>query len=169
MAPAKIGSPLTCEEVGRLSSDTLIFMYANMIKLFLRLSLGIGFLSAVADRFGFWHQNVAWGNWENFLKYTAKLTPWLPEALVPVAGIIATVAEIIFAVALLVGFRTRMFAQLSGGLLLVFAFSMAGALGIKPPLDYSVFAASAGAFALSLLPGKFLELDNLFFKKHNPK
>jgi len=152
-----------------LSSDTLIFMYANMIKLFLRLSLGVGFLSAVADRFGFWHQNVAWGNWENFLKYTAKLTPWLPEALVPVAGIIATAAEIIFAVALLVGFRTRLFAQLSGGLLLVFAFSMAWVLGIKPPLDYSVFAASAGAFALSLLPGKFLELDNLFFKKHNPK
>ncbi|HNQ74548.1 MAG TPA: DoxX family protein [Verrucomicrobiota bacterium] len=134
-------------------------MYFNFIKLFLRLSLAAGFLSAVADRFGCWHQNVAWGNWENFLKYTATLTPWLPAPLVPVAGILATAAEITFALALLVGFRTRRFAQLSGVLLLVFAVSMAGSLGIKPPLDYSVFAAAAAAFALSLLPGTFLEMD----------
>ncbi|MCO5053642.1 MAG: DoxX family protein [Verrucomicrobiae bacterium] len=140
-------------------------MYANLVKLFLRLSLGIGFLSAVADRFGFWHQGVAWGNWENFLKYTATLTPWLPASLVPVAGILATAAEVIFALALIVGFRTDLFAKLSGGLLLVFALSMALWTGIKRPLDASVFAASAAALALPLIRGKFLELDNLLSRK----
>jgi len=31
--------------------------------------------------------------------------------------------------------------------------------GIKGPLDYSVFTASAGAFGLSLLKEKYFELD----------
>jgi hypothetical protein len=36
--------------------------------------------------------------------------------------------------------------------------------GIKGPFDYSVFSASAAAFALSLLKEKYLELDNVIFK-----
>ena len=34
--------------------------------------------------------------------------------------------------------------------------------GIKGVLDYSVFTASAGAFALSIIKEKYLELDVLF-------
>jgi hypothetical protein len=41
---------------------------------------------------------------------------------------------------------------------------MAFTRGIKAPLDYSVFAASAGAFGLSLLKEKFLEIDTLLKK-----
>jgi len=140
-------------------------MYSSIVRLFLRFSIAIGFLSAVADRFGLWHHNVAWGNWENFLKYTATLTPWLPSSLVPLAGIVATAAEIIFALALIVGFRTGLFARLSGVLLLIFASSMALCLGIKPPLDYSVFVASAAAFALPLVKGSWLELDQWTSRK----
>jgi hypothetical protein len=33
--------------------------------------------------------------------------------------------------------------------------------GIKGAFDYSVFSASAGAFALGLMKNKFLEIDNL--------
>jgi hypothetical protein len=40
-------------------------------------------------------------------------------------------------------------AKCSGFLLLGFAVSMAIAINFKAPLDYSVFTASAGAFALS--------------------
>jgi hypothetical protein len=41
----------------------------KLVKLFLRLSIGVGFLSAVADRFGLWSKDVAvWGNWDNFLR-----------------------------------------------------------------------------------------------------
>jgi putative oxidoreductase len=41
------------------------------------------------------------------------------------------------------------FALGSGVLLLSFALTMTLALGIKAPLNYSVFAASAGAFFLA--------------------
>jgi len=140
----------------------------KIIKLFLRLAISIGFLSAVADRFGMWgKENSAWGTWDSFLEYTQLLNPWIPKSLIPTMGIIATVAEITFAVFLLIGFKTELFAKLSGFLLLIFAISMTFSTGIKGAFDYSVFTASAGAFALSLMKDKYLELDNLIFKSNN--
>ncbi|HEX7869593.1 MAG TPA: DoxX family protein, partial [Chryseobacterium sp.] len=50
-------------------------------QLFLRLAISVSMLSAVADRFGFWGKNSAWGNWENFENYTKQLTFFLPESL----------------------------------------------------------------------------------------
>lgn len=140
----------------------------KIIKLFLRLSIGIGFLSAVADRFGFWSKEVsAWGNWENFLAYTQSLNPWVPQAFIPFIGWLSTLLEIVFGLSLIVGFKTSLLAKLSGWLLLIFALSMAFTRGIKAPLDYSVFTASAAAFGLSLLKEKFLEIDTLL--KNNKK
>lgn len=135
----------------------------HLIKLFLRLSISAGFLSAVADRFGMWSAEVSvWGNWENFLAYTQLINPWLPESMISVVGIIATAAEVLFALLLILGFKTELFARLSGFLLLLFGLSMALSTGIKAPLDFSVFAASAAAFALSGMKEKYLELDVLF-------
>ena len=135
----------------------------KMIKLFLRLSIGIGFLSAVADRFGFWSKEVsAWGNWNNFLAYTQSLNPLIPQSFIPFIGWASTILEIGFGVGLIIGFKTSLVAKLSGWLLLIFALAMAFTRGIKAPLDYSVFAASAGAFGLSLLKEKFLEIDQLW-------
>lgn len=43
-------------------------MKSKIIKLFLRITIGVGFFSAVADRFGFWSKDVsAWGNWDSFV------------------------------------------------------------------------------------------------------
>lgn len=133
-----------------------------MIKLFLRLAIGIGFLSAVADRFGFWSPEIsAWGNWDSFLEYTKLINPWFPENLISVLGIIATGVEILFAICLIIGYKTELFAKLSGWLLLIFAISMWFSTGIKGALDYSVFTASAAAFALSTMKQKYLEIDNI--------
>lgn len=138
-------------------------MRSKIIKLFLRLSIGIGFLSAVADRFGFWSKEVsAWGNWKNFLAYTQSLNPLIPQSFIPFIGWASTLLEIVFGLGLIIGFKTSLLAKLSGWLLLIFALSMAFTRGIKAPLDYSVFAASAGAFGLSLLKEKFLEIDQLW-------
>lgn len=67
--------------------------------IFLRISLGSSFLSAVADRFGLWGsfgaKNVSWGNFEEFQKYTASLNWFLPEAVIPLIAGIATVLEIV--------------------------------------------------------------------------
>ena len=120
---------------------------------FLRLALGLGFLSAVADRFGLWggpgEHLVAWGDFKNFLDYTALLNPYLPTVMVPVIGWIVTIAEIALGASLILGYRVRETALISGTLLLCFAIGMTVGVGIKSPLDYSVFTASATAFFLS--------------------
>jgi thiosulfate dehydrogenase [quinone] large subunit len=140
-------------------------MHSKLVKVFLRLTISAGFLSAVADRFGFWSkENSAWGNWENFLAYTKVLNPRVPESLLEPVAIIATVLEIIFAVLLLAGFKTELIARLSGYLLLLFGLSMIFSVGIKAPLDYSVFTGAAACFALSLLTEKYLEIDTLIAK-----
>jgi hypothetical protein len=50
---------------------------------------------------------------------------------------------------LITGFAIRVASILSGLLLLSFAMGMMTGLGIKTPLDYSVFTASAAAFLLA--------------------
>lgn len=135
------------------------------IKLFLRVALAAGFLSAVADRFGMWSQEVSvWGNWSNFLAYTRMINPWFPDSFIPALGMIATAAEILFAIFLIVGFKTELTAKMSGILLLLFGVSMTFSTGIKGAFDYSVFSAAGAAFALSLMKEKYLELDNLITK-----
>lgn len=134
----------------------------KLLKLFLRFGIGCGMLSAVADRFGVWPADIsAWGNWQSFLDYTGVLNPWIPAILIPFLGILATVAEALFGLCVLIGLKTEFFAKLSGILLLLFALAMTFSLSIKAPLDYSVFAASGAAFALSTMKTKFLELDML--------
>lgn len=137
-------------------------MDKKVIKLFLRLAISAGFLSAVADRFGWWAKEISvWGTWNSFLEYTQLINPWIPAALIPAVGIVASGAEIVFALFLIIGFKTELFAKLSGLLLLIFALSMTFSTGIKGAFDFSVFSASAGAFALSLLKDKYYEVDNL--------
>lgn len=142
-------------------------MKNKYLALFLRLSIAFGFLSAVADRFGFYAKEIStWGNWNAFVDYTFLMNYWLPKSLIPSIAIIATILEIVFAICLLLGFKTQLTAKLSGILLLVFGLSMTFSFGIKPPLDYSVFAIAAAAFALSNLKTRYLEIDSLFFKEN---
>lgn len=136
-------------------------MALKWVKLFLRAALAASFLSAVADRFGLWPEGVsAWGNWNSFLEYTEIVNPWFPVSLIPAIAIIATAAELLFGVLLLVGLKTRLVANLSGILLLLFALSMSFSTGLKGALDYSVFTAAAAAFALASIREKFLEVDS---------
>jgi uncharacterized membrane protein YphA (DoxX/SURF4 family) len=121
---------------------------------FLRITLAVGFLSAVADRFGLWGPpgaaNVDWGAWKPFVEHTRLLTFYLPQSLVPTAAIFATLAEIVLGVWLLVGWRTRIAAYASAALLLTFALSMTLAVGVKNPLNYATFTGAAAAFALAV-------------------
>jgi len=76
------------------------------------------------------------------------LNPWAPKVLVPVLGGVATFFEVVFAIGLMVGMRTKIFALGSAILLMVFALSMTFTLGLKSPLDYSVFTAFGAALLL---------------------
>ena len=135
------------------------------VSIFLRLALGVTFLTAVADRFGLWGQfgtpNVAWGDFARFTQYTGQLNPWAPAALVPALAWAATAAELTLGVALILGLLTRWSALLSGVLLFLFASGMSMGTGMKSALNGSVFSASAAAFALAVLgPGPW-SMDGL--------
>jgi uncharacterized membrane protein YphA (DoxX/SURF4 family) len=125
---------------------------AQFNSVYLRLALGISFLSAVADRFGLWgaygQPNVAWGDYARFVSYTAKLNWFLPAAMIPALAMISTAAETLFGLLLVLGWKTRITALLSGVLLTAFALTMTIALGVKAPLDLSVFSAAGGALLL---------------------
>ena len=139
---------------------------AKFSSVFLRLALGISFLSAVADRFGFWgahgQPNVSWGNYEQFVIYTAKINWFLPAATIPALAIIATAAETLFGLLLVLGWKTRITALLSGVLLTMFALAMTMALGVKAPLNFSVFSAAGGALLLCVSGNFPFSLDELF-------
>lgn len=119
-------------------------------QLFLRLALALTFLSAVADRLGILGKNTIWGNWENFVTYTRQITAFLPQSLSEFGAYAATFLEIVFALFLILGFKTKITAFASGSLLLIFALSMCITLGIKATFDYSVWVGSAAAFLLSV-------------------
>ena len=138
---------------------------AGFSSVFLRLALSLSYLSAVADRFGWWgafgQPNVAWGDFARFVDYTAKLNWFLPQAAIPPLAVLVTVAETLFGVLLLVGWQTRIAALASGILLTIFAVVMTLALGIKSPLNLSVFSAAGGSLLLAACPVFPLSLDKL--------
>jgi uncharacterized membrane protein YphA (DoxX/SURF4 family) len=140
---------------------------------FLRLALGISFLSAVGDRFGFWgvygQPNVAWGNYARFVNYTAKLNWFLPAGMIPGLAIVATAAETLFGILLVLGWKTRTTALLSGVLLTIFALTMTAALGMKAPLDFSVFSAAGGALLLGAFANFPVSVDEFLQRNRQRK
>ena len=64
---------------------------------------------------------------------------------------IATAAETILGLLLVLGWKTRIAASLSGLLLITFALTMTLALGVKAPLNLSVFSAAGGHYSWELV------------------
>ena len=134
--------------------NTIKFDEKKYIIIFVRLALGVAFLSAVLDRFGIWgnpgEANVAWGNFVKFEEYVAYLNPFLTSTFVSIISWIVTSVEAILGIMLILGLRLKLVSLLGAVLLLLFALSMTFVMGIKVPLDYSVFSASAGSFLFYL-------------------
>lgn len=124
--------------------------FDRLAVLYARLALGIAFLSAVADRFGLWGKRGGWGNFPNFTHYTAQVLSFMPSSAIPFFAWAATIGEICFGIALIFGLWLRWTALGSALLLLCFGIAMAISFGIKSPLDYSVFSASAAALLLAV-------------------
>ena len=115
-----------------------------------RIAIAAAFLSAVAGRFGLWTGELRWDSFDRFIQRTAELNGYAPAPLVPVLAWAATILETTFAVSLIVGIATRWVALGSAALLATFGTAMVVYTGVKPPLDYSVFSASAAALLLAL-------------------
>jgi uncharacterized membrane protein YphA (DoxX/SURF4 family) len=124
----------------------------RLAQLFLRWSLGLTFLSACADRFGLWgppgSKYAGWGDWAHFLVYAETLNWFLPTWMQPPVAWLATLAELSFGFALILGVWLREAAYGSAVLLGLFALAMTFSLGIKAPLNYSVFVDAGAAWLL---------------------
>src|SRR3954449_11179798 len=146
-------------------NEELIENGTEIVSLFARFALGASFLSAVADRFGLWGpygaKNVSWGNFAHFVEYTGAVTSLFPSSLTVSFAWAATVAETLLGILLIAGFKIRITSFLSGLLLLSFAIAMLTGLGIKKPLDYSVFSAAAAGFLLAFWEPDRFTLDKL--------
>jgi hypothetical protein len=124
----------------------------QIARVFLRLALGITFLVAIGDRFGwlgpYGSKNVSWGDWTHFVQYVAVLNWFVPKSLIPGLAVLETIIELGLGVALLLGVYQRVVAWSSAALLTSFALTMSVALGIIAPVSYSVFTALGAALLL---------------------
>jgi hypothetical protein len=81
----------------------------EIVRLFARFALGASFLSAVADRFGLWGphgaKNVSWGDFAHFVEYTGAVMSLFPSPLAVSFAWAATVAETLFGILLIAGFK----------------------------------------------------------------
>jgi uncharacterized membrane protein YphA (DoxX/SURF4 family) len=140
----------------------------SVATVFARLALAAGFLSAVADRFGWWGPphtgQVGWGDFAAYTAYAHSLSPYMPDGLQGAAAWAGTAAESVLGLALLAGILVRWTALAAMALLLGFGLSMALFLGLEAPLSYSVFGAAAAALLLALAPvdSFALSVDRLF-------
>jgi len=144
-------------------------MKTNLIQLFVRFAVATAFLSAIADRLGYWgapgSNNVSWGNWENFVSYSNQLNFFVPQQFGLLLAISATVLEFVLAILLIIGYQTRRSAIIAGILLLLFATSMTFSLGIKSTFNYSVWIGASACFLLGTIESYLYSLDNYFLKK----
>ena len=113
--------------------------------LILRLALGVPYFlqSQIGLEFGELPgaATVAWGDWTHFVAYTAKVNSFLPSALAPALAIVATAAEALLGITLILGIFRRPVAFASAALFALFAVAMTVSFGVKAPLNFSVFVA----------------------------
>ncbi|MGZ3576222.1 MAG: MauE/DoxX family redox-associated membrane protein, partial [Vulcanimicrobiaceae bacterium] len=84
------------------------------------------------------------------IHYTAQVNAFMPSWSIPFLAYAATVAEFTLGILLVSGIAPRITAYASTALLAIFAIAMTISLGLKSPLDYSVFSASAASLLLAL-------------------
>ena len=143
MLAGSVASQHATKKLRVVTLERLAILYA-------RIALGAGFLSAVADRFGLWGKYGGWGNFATFTQYTGQVNSFMPAFMIPFLAWAATAAELSLGITLIIGIRLRWAAFSAATLLFLFGSAMAISFGVKSPLDYSVYSASAGALLLAL-------------------
>ncbi|AMW20065.1 hypothetical protein [Mycobacteroides chelonae] len=125
----------------------------NVVGIALRVSLATAFLSAVADRFGWWAPlgQGSWGSMGAFAAYTHQLVPFASGWLLSVIVWASTAAEVILGVLLLIGWRPALVGAATCLLLIMFGTSMAVSIGLEAPFSYSVFSAASAGAAYAIL------------------
>src|SRR5258708_34442232 len=90
-------------------------------RVFLRVALGITFLLAIADRFGwlgpYGSKNVSWGDCTHFVQFVAVLKWFVPQSLIPGLAVLGTIIYIRHGIALILGINQRISASRSASVL----------------------------------------------------
>ncbi|WP_433984399.1 hypothetical protein RBB78_05590 [Tunturiibacter empetritectus] len=94
---------------------------------------------------------ASWGDWAHFVAYCGVVNSFAPRGLIPALAWIATGLETMFGVGLLVGYKLEYVAYGAAGLFALFALAMTWSMGLKEPLNFSVFADAGGALLLGAL------------------
>ncbi|WP_114940774.1 DoxX family protein [Mucilaginibacter endophyticus] len=134
----------------------------------LRLAIAVSFFMAVMDRLGLLGTHgsgTAWGDWKHFVDYTNTLVPFVNRPLANIIGFVATIAELVFGMLLVVGYRIKEAALGAGILTLCFGLCMAMFVSISAPVNYPVFVFTGSALILSTLDHHAWSIDNYIQKR----
>ncbi|BBX33248.1 hypothetical protein MMAG44476_30116 [Mycolicibacterium mageritense DSM 44476 = CIP 104973] len=125
----------------------------RIVRTALRLSLAAAFLSAVADRFGWWAPlgQGSWGSMSAFAGYLHQLVPFASGWFLTAIAWVATATETTLGVLLVTGWRPKLVGAAACLVIIVFGTAMAVSLGVQSPLSYSVFTAASAAAAYAVL------------------
>jgi uncharacterized membrane protein YphA (DoxX/SURF4 family) len=130
-----------------------------------RILMAADFLLSVGDRFGVFggpeSPNVNWGDFAHFTTYTRQVVSFLPGGLAPTLAVLATIGEITFGLALLLGVQLRRTALGAGCLLACFGTSMTVSLPVAEQFHYCVFVLAVGVLGLSAGERHPLSLDTV--------
>jgi uncharacterized membrane protein YphA (DoxX/SURF4 family) len=126
---------------------------SGIAQLFLRLTLGLGFLLPVMDRLG-WigvhgSNEIAWGDWKHFIDYSNTLMPFLKRPVANIMGLVASICEAVFGICLIAGLKIKQIALGAAILTLSFGLCMAIFIDIRAPFAYPVFVFTGSALVLS--------------------
>ncbi len=142
---------------------------SGIAQLFLRLALGIGFILPVMDRLGFLGPpgtgKVNWGDWAHFIDYTHSLMPYLSPSMAYILGGLATLAEIVLGICLIIGYKLKYVSLGSAVLTFTFGVCMATSLGIAAPFNYPVFVFTGAGLLLSEYKNFRWSIDNFLDNK----
>lgn len=138
-----------------------------------RVLVAAQFLLAVADRFGVLGPadapGVSWGDFTHFIDYTRSITSFLPAGLAPTLAVLATIAEILLGVGLLLGVRLQLAALGATLLLGIYGTSMMISLPAAEQFYYSVFVLGAGMLAVVTLARSPLTIDAALARHRQPR
>ena len=135
----------------------------------LRIFIGLAFVGAVCDRLGLFGKpgtpGVSWGDFKNFVAYTAQVNSFLPAAVIRGLAVIESFIEGGLGAAMILGVGVRKVSAASATLLCCFGLAMTISLGFDSQFPFAVFVLTAGAAVLATLDSSsWWSVDALFLR-----
>ena len=131
-------------------------MARSLVALFLRAVLAFGLLAAGGAALGL---VGAPAGFDALSWWTSRLWGLAPAAIVPFLSWTVMVVELILALLLLLGLRTRTAALVTGVLFLAVAAAMTLRMGIEAPFHAAIFAIAGVAFAIQTIGAGRVSFD----------